>query len=408
MDRSSIDEAMGLLTRAQRGVLLAVPETPSTDAFAAMLALSLALERLGKPTTMVSPSFVPDHLQFLPGTSQIRERIEAPAEAIVELPLGDVRPRDVDWEIADGTLRITVRANTEFVVDARDIRVRSGAYPWDAAITIGAQNLDALGALATEHTRLFRETPILNIDCGTANGFFGATNLVSPTAGTVSELVLELLEALGGEALEPEMATCLFAGIAAATDSFRTPTLTPRTFHAASRLLGQHADHQTVVRHLFKTHTLPELRLLGRALARLEELAPDTVLATISENDFAETEATPDAAPSILKEILEWVGRTRTVLLAFSRSLGTFEVLAFLGHRTPEEREAFRARLDGAAVGPFILVNLGRVTPEQLPQAIRERLLARASESDGAGRVRPAVAVSASDTAGAASVSPVA
>ncbi|MDP3685599.1 MAG: hypothetical protein Q8R32_02095, partial [bacterium] len=128
-----------------------------------------------------------------------------------------------------------------------------------------------------------------------------------------------------------------------------------------------------------------------------------------------------DVAPGILKEILEWAGRTRTVLLAFVRNPGTFEVLASLGQMNAEEREAFRTKLDGTAVGPFVLVNLGPVAPEQLPHTVRERLLARlpaaaspqeiragTTEPDGPGRVRSAVEEKASDTAGAASVSPAA
>ncbi|TSC72276.1 MAG: phosphoesterase RecJ domain-containing protein [Parcubacteria group bacterium Gr01-1014_38] len=396
-----MDQTLEVITRAQRGILLAVPADPPTDAFAAMLGLSLALDRLGKPATVVSPSFVPEHLRFLPGTSQVRDRVEIPAEIILELPLRGAHPHEVRWDEVGDHLRVTVRASAGLAVADRDVRVRSGAYPWDAAVTVGASRLHALGPLYAEHHRFFSETPLLNIDRGTANEFFGTVNLVSSTASTVSEVILELLETLGGvQTLAPEVATCLLAGIAAATDSFRTPTLTPQTFQAASRLLRQDADHQAVVRHLFRTHTLPELRLLGRALARLEELPRDTVLAVVHERDFMETEATPDTMPSILKEILEWAGRTRTAFLAFARNAGTFEVLTFLGQMNPEDRENFRAALGGVFVGPFVLINLGPVPPEQLPQVLRERLLSRLPEPEGTAPVRAAVLEQASGTAG--------
>lgn len=404
MNRSNIDEAVGMLTRSQRGILLLVPETPSTDTFAAMLALALALDRLEKSPTMISPSFVPEHLQFLPGTSQVHNILEGSADTIVEFPIGNARPRDVQWEIVDTQLRVTVRGNPH-TVDLKDIRVRSSGYPWDVVVTIGASRLEALGALAIEHALLFAETPLVNIDQGTANAFYGTANVVSPTASTVSEVVLDILEPLGGDALTPEVATCLFAGVAAATDSFRSPALTPNVLQMASQLLRTGADHQDVIQHLFRTHTLAELRLLGRALARLEELPDNAVSTVVTEHDFAASEATPDVMPSILKEIREWTGQARTTFLAFARTPGTFEVLIAPRATSDEHRETARASLGGVSVGPFILVNLGSVTPERLSEIIRTELVPRLSGTKQAENITTAAAQRVGDTSAASSAS---
>ncbi|TSC64022.1 MAG: phosphoesterase RecJ domain-containing protein [Parcubacteria group bacterium Gr01-1014_106] len=404
MNRSSIDAAVAFLTRAQRGVLLLVPETPSTDTFASMLALGLALDRLGKSPTMISPSFVPEHLQFLPGTSQVRNVLDTPTELIVEIPVGNARPRDVQWDIAEKYLRIRVNGKGQ-TIGAQDIRVRPGSYPWDAVVVLGTPRREALGSLLHDHASLFAETPLMNIDRGTENTFFGTVNVILPHADTVSEVVLALLEALGGDALTPEVATCLFAGITAATDSFRSPSLASGTLRVASQLLSFGADHQQVVRHLFRTHTLAELRLLGRALARLEELRSDAVLTIVSDRDFAASEATPDVMPSILKEIREWTGQTRTTFLAFARTPDTFEVLIAPRSTLAEQHEALRASLNGVSVGPFLLVNLGMVTAERVPDIVRTELLPRLSDAEKAERATSTAAVSAADTSAALSAS---
>lgn len=404
MNRSDIDAAVEMLTRSQRGILLLVPETLPTDTFAAMLALALALDCLGKSPTMISPSFVPEHLQFLPGTSQVHNMLDVSADIVVEFPIGNARPRDVQWEIADTQLRVTVRGH-HHTVDPKDIHVRSGGYPWDVVVTIGASQLEALGSLAIEHALLFAETPLLNIDHGITNSFFGTANVVSPAASTVSEVILDILEALGGDALTSEVATCLFAGVAAATDSFRSPALTPKALQVASQLLRTGADHQNVIRHLFRTHTLAELRLLGRALARLEELPNDAVLSIVAERDFAASEATPDVMPSILKEIREWTGQARTTFLAFARTPGTFEVLIAPRVTSDEHHETVRASLGGVSVGPFTLVNLGSVTPERLSEIIRTELVPRLSGTGQAGNITTAVAQRVEDTSAALSAS---
>lgn len=377
MERSSVDQAVETLLRAQRGILLVVPPEPTSDAFASMIALGLALETLSKSTTIVCPSHVPQLLQFLPGTALVHDHLPHVPEAVLSLPLGDVPPDHVRWEIVDNTLRVTVRPASHVAADAQ-VTLEQGAYPWDCVVTLGSARLHALGGLFTEHAPFFYQTPLVNIDRGTANEFFGTVNLVPATAGTIAEVVTDLLDILGGTHMfSPEIATCLLAAITAATQSFRTPSTTPRTFQVASLLTEQHADRQTVIRRLFHTHTLPELRLLGRALTRVSELSPRALWSFLSQQDFTEHDASPDLVPTVFQELLQWVGDQRTALIAFERQPGSLEVLISLGRVSAEDREAFRAGLSGTAVGPWVFVNLGPASVTDAGRLLEERVLPR-------------------------------
>lgn len=372
-----MDQVVETLLRAQRGVLLVVPPEPTSDAFASMIALALALESLGKSTTTVCPSHVPALLQFLPGTAQVHDHLPHLPEVILHLPIGDVRPDHLHWEIVENTLRITVRPVPSVPADAQVVLQR-GTYPWDCVVTFGSPRLHALGELFTEHAPFFYQTPLVNIDRGVENEFFGTVNLVPATAGTIAEVVTDLLDVLGGTNLfSPEIATCLLAGITAATHSFRTPWTTPRTFQVASLLTEQNADRQMIIRRLFHTHTLPELRLLGRALTRISELPPRALWSFLSQQDFTENNAPPDLAPTVFQELLQWVGDQRSTLLVFERQAGSLEVLAALGRVSMEDREAFRADLKGTAVGPWILVNLGPASVTDAGRLLQERVLPR-------------------------------
>lgn len=378
VERSEVDQAVAVLTRSQRGVLVAVALEPSADAFAAALSLALALEGLGKTTTVVSPSHVPELLQFLPGTAQVSERIVPSAELRLEVPLGGQRPSHVEWEVLDDTLRITVQPERASPFPETEVNVTRGGYPWDLVITMGVPRLHALGTVFTDHARFFYDTPLLNIDRGTANEFFGTVNLVPATHGTVTEVVAELLDALGGvNLLTPEVSTGLLAGVIAGTDSFRSPTTSPNAFQTASQLIAQKADHAAVVRHLFHTHALPELRLLGRALARLQELAGGLLVSTLKQGDFAESGTTPDAVPAVFSELIEWSGERRPAALAFERRAGALEALVFLGRVSADDREAFRAATAGVSAGPFVLVNLGSALPSDAARIVAEQIVPR-------------------------------
>lgn len=376
MERSSVDQAVELLTRSARGILLAVPTELSTDALASMVGLSLALEKMGKNTFMVSPSFVPEPMQFLPGTSQVHERLETVPALRLSVPVGRARPTDVQWELTGETLNIVVRSDGRVPFPTAEIRVDRHGYPWDTIVTVGVDRLHALGTAFTEHTQFFYDTPIVNMDRGTLNEFFGTVNLVSATASTLAETVLELLEALGGvNLLGRDVTTCLLTGVVAGSRSFRAPGTTPRTFHAASRLLEQDADHQQIIRHLFKVHSSGELHLLGRALARLEDIGRGVLCAVLTQRDFSALAMTPDATPAILQDILEWAGSVRPVLLGLERTPNAVEILIAPGRMSREDREALRDTLTGVVAGPFVLVNLGTMDPKEARRAAAERIL---------------------------------
>lgn len=379
MERSDLDQAVELLSRAGRGVLIAVPEAGSRDALAAALGLALALESLGKRTMVVSAAFVPRELQFLPGTAQVRTAPPADPELILELPLGGQRPGSVAWDMDEAVLRITIAPEGEhpFPPDV-PVTVRRGGYAWDRIATIGAPRLASLGRIFTDHSRFFYDTPVLNLDRGAANEFFGTVNLVPATVGTVTEVVADLLENLGGvNLLTPEVATCLLMGVTAGTDSFRAPTTTPSTFRLASQLVTQEADRASVVRHLYHTHPLVELKLLGRSLARITELDRGLLVTTLSEKDFTTLETSADTVPAILRELVAWAGEHRACAIAFERQPETLEALVSLGRVSTDDREQFRQNTQGTLVGPFILVNLGNGVPADAPRLLREKVVSR-------------------------------
>ena len=111
------------------------------------------------------------------------------------------------------------------------------------------------------------------VDHHASNPGFGGLQLIDPGAPATVTLVADLLDDLG-VALDQQLATCLYAGLAADTGSFRFGSTRPRTHELAARLLATGIDHAAISRRLFDTAPFGWLGLLsvvtGRAVLEPE------------------------------------------------------------------------------------------------------------------------------------------
>jgi phosphoesterase RecJ-like protein len=111
------------------------------------------------------------------------------------------------------------------------------------------------------------------VDHHASNPGFGAVRLVDPEAAATVVLVAELLDGLGVE-WDADLATCLYAGLAADTGSFRFGNTAPGTHELAARLLRTGIDHATISQRLFDTAPFGWLQLLSLVAGRAR-LEPD-------------------------------------------------------------------------------------------------------------------------------------
>ena len=105
------------------------------------------------------------------------------------------------------------------------------------------------------------------IDHHASNPGFGDVRLVDGGAPATVTLVAGLLDELG-IALDPQLATLLYAGLAADTGSFRFGNTRPETHELAARLLATGIDHSAISRRLFDTAPFGWLSLLSVVTGR--------------------------------------------------------------------------------------------------------------------------------------------
>lgn len=131
----------------------------------------------------------------------------------------------------------------------------------DVTVSVDAAGPDRLGEL----------TPVFDgavtsivVDHHTSNRGFGDLDFVDPDADCTAVLILRLIDQLGVP-LTADIATCLYAGLATDTGSFKWAR--PDSFRVAARLLDAGVDGRRWSRALFDTHPFSWLAMVSGVLA---------------------------------------------------------------------------------------------------------------------------------------------
>ncbi|MBI4426102.1 MAG: hypothetical protein HY567_00850 [Candidatus Kerfeldbacteria bacterium] len=327
MELTSLHQAVELLNRS-KNILICLPVRPSSDAIAGGLGLFLTLEKLGKRARIVCSQFeLPANHGFLPKSNAIEKELKNIRQFIITLDVSKVAVDELSYAIEDGKLNVLVTPKDGFY-EARDVTTGAGNYAYDLVVTVDAADLELLGELATNNAEFFYRVPILNVDHRAKNTHYGAVNLVDLTASSTSELVFELVKALGFNVLDEQVATTLLTGIISKTKSFQTPNVTPRSLAVASHLIASGARREEIIDNLFQSKSLGTLKLWGRALARLQEKFDGRfVYSLLSEQDFAKAEATEDELPRVIDELIVNVPTAQLIAIIYARR-GIVTVLA--------------------------------------------------------------------------------
>lgn len=223
---------------------------PDGDAIGSCLALALALRKIGKGVVVGNESAFPESLRFLSGSEWIRE------------------PASIGRTFA-------------------------------AAFVLDCSSLDRAGVSAV--ALLAPGAAVANVDHHVANSEFGDPRLVNIEASATAELIFEILDVLGVP-LDPEIAECLYVGIASDTGAFRFQNTTPRALRLAARLVEHGARPAATADALYGRKSEASLRILGMALGSLEKRASGQVGAvTISQEMFGRAQAVSEDADGIVQ-----------------------------------------------------------------------------------------------------------
>ncbi len=234
-DRSDISLLRDLLAASDR-ILITTHRHPDGDAVGALLAFSRALHAAGKTVTPHTPDAPPAFLRFLPGCTDIVQNLPP-------------------------------------------------AFAYDLVIAVDHSDLRRTGL---EDELLERRIPVVAIDHHATADRRGSVVLVEPEAAATCEMLVALFPLLR-LTMDHATATCLLTGLVTDTGSFQHPNTSAGILAAAGLLLEAGADLRTITANVYGARSLAALRILGRALERLEvNQETGAVISAVTNADLKE------------------------------------------------------------------------------------------------------------------------
>ncbi|MBI4029011.1 MAG: hypothetical protein HY376_01475 [Candidatus Blackburnbacteria bacterium] len=228
-----------------KSVVILMPEKPSLDTVASATALGLALNQDGKEATVACPSPMLVEFNRLVGVQKVTDSIENRNLTISFEDYEATNIERVSYNIENGKFMLVIAPKTGTLAPNKDqVVVGYRGVAGDLVIVVGAPNKDALGKFNQEKELFGEGSKVILVNNTPVSGFSSVSELISPDASSISESTLCVIEGLNLH-LNPDIATNLFVGLRAGTDSFQK-AVTAETFSAASRLVsaGARLDSQ--------------------------------------------------------------------------------------------------------------------------------------------------------------------
>ena len=278
--------------------LVTTHENPDGDALGSLLAMTLALEQLGK-----------DGVMYLSGV----------------IPF----PHEYAFMQLDAVRRTPPEDAAERVVLALD-----------------CANERRLGP---DPGLLERAPLVVDVDHHHDNSRFGDVNLVVPDASSTGEILRDLFEELGVP-LTPDIAEALYIALVTDTGRFQYANTTPKALRLAAELVEAGADVHRVFRDVYENVAFAKIKLLARALAKARVVEGGRIIVSdLERSDFAAAGAEEPFAEGIIDFLRAVEG---TELVALIREPPT--------QNGPTRRVSLRTRAEGIDVSAIARKSGGR------------------------------------------------
>lgn len=304
------------LLENKKHILIIFRKDGQGDAIASSVALALFLEKLGKRVDIVCDNFqLPKTMKFLKGSDKIKSAFSHLQKFIITIDTKNSGVKELSYDIKDEKLRVFITPKQGFL-NRDQIRTAQSDFMYDLIIMVDSPDLESLGVLYLNNTELFYQTPIINIDHSSMNEQFGQINVVELTATSTSEVVYDLLKKLGEEYIDEHIATALLAGMISETQSFKADNVKPHTLAIAGKLISMGAKRDYIIQNLYRTRSIPTLKLWGKALEHLQtDNTAGLVWTTITRDDFIRSNATEHDLYDIIDELISNSPEAKITLL---------------------------------------------------------------------------------------------
>lgn len=247
------------LIKSRENFLVAFGKDSSFDHTAAALSVFLALSKLGKNVTVVSPKEPLVEDASLVGIDKITKELGGGKLVIsLEDALGSVEK--VTHFLEGEKLNIVIHPLSGSPPFTKEkVGFSHSAPQFDVIFLVGVEELSDMDNLYTQNNKIYSEGTVVYIGKVPSKFDLKQIDIIDATSSCFSETIALLLSQLE-IGIDQDISSNLFLGIRASTASFSTPPATADTFEVATILL-KHGP-QTQVREtrkdtVFQTQDIP-------------------------------------------------------------------------------------------------------------------------------------------------------
>jgi len=314
-----VQQAMALIEQAQHIALIA-HEHPDGDCLGAALGFAHILRQLGKTCVPACADPVPQSFSFLPGQE---------------------------------TLLTTL-----------------GDEKFDLVIALDAGELTRYGALYEHHRSFLDQATILNIDHHISSSGCGQVNIIDPGAASTTELIV-LFQQQAKLPLNKDAAICLLTGLITDTGSFQYLSTTSRTMEVGAVLLDAGAVADTIVKPIFRTRPLAQMRFNAAAINNIQMSADGRIMWSYATDEtLAAAGATADMDDNVAGMLRDIAG---VEVAAFFKSYGDPTITRIsLRSNAPYDVAAVCIRLGGGGHARAAGATIHKPMSEAIPLVLAE------------------------------------
>ncbi|HMT19249.1 MAG TPA: hypothetical protein PKD20_00235 [Candidatus Saccharibacteria bacterium] len=314
MQNPALDQVTKALKEANN-VLVTVKNGPTVDELAAAIALTLVLNHMNKHAITVFSGRVPSMLEFLQPEMAIDTNTDSLRDFIIALDKS--KADKLRYKVEDNVVRIFITPYKTSISE-KDLEFSQGDFNVDVVVGLGVVSKEDFDQAVTTHGRILHDAKVIALTNHNNVSHIGAINWQESQASSISEMVARIVQILGEDLIDPQVATALMTGIVAETDRFRNNFTTPEVMTLSARLMSAGANQQLIAEKLEEPVKKPVEQLAYQPevpedipAAVYREEAEDGSLhiahemATIDEANTNEASAVqqPEAAPQVPQQI---------------------------------------------------------------------------------------------------------
>lgn len=281
-------------------ILVTVSNNPSVDQLSSCIGLTLALNKMGKHATAVFSGTVPNTIEFLQPEKTIEKNTDSLRDFIIALDKS--KADKLRYKVEDKVVKIFITPYRTSI-NQKDLDFSQGDFNVDVVLALGVHAQTDLDQAITSHGRILHDAVVATVNIR-PGGELGSMNWLKQDASSLSELGVELVDAIDKQLMDAQMATAFLTGIVAETDRFSNEKTSPTTMSISAELMAAGANQQLVATKLEEPAPLPPKQesVPEKHEAEHHEEPPKAEDGTLEITHDKKEEAAPVPAPAAESE----------------------------------------------------------------------------------------------------------